>query len=375
MEEMVTKEEFKISEESLKSTLDNMREGCQIISPEWRYLYINAVAANHGHSTVEKLLGKTMMEMYPNIEKTPMFSELEKCMKDRIPIVMENQFAYQNGTKGWFELSIQPVPEGILLFSVDITNRKKTEEQLIESEKKYREAYEQVNFYRDLFTHDINNILQNIISSVDLCFHSMESFEQPQKTRDILNIIKGQVIRGGNLVKNIQTISQLDNLNTPLKIMNLTDKINESIKYIQRRFVTKPLKILTDFPKKAPLIRANELLLDVFEIILANAVLYNEKPIIEIIVKTTQLELDGHQFIRIEFKDNGWGIEDVRKKLIFQEGHHEKKRQSGMGLGLSLVKKVLDSYNGQIWVEDIISGDPSKGSNFIIQIQEANHDI
>jgi signal transduction histidine kinase len=42
-----------------------------------------------------------------------------------------------------------------------------------------------------------------------------------------------------------------------------------------------------------------------------------------------------------------------------------------MGLGLSLVKKILESYNGDIKVEDRVSGDYKQGSNFIIRLQEA----
>ena len=41
-----------------------------------------------------------------------------------------------------------------------------------------------------------------------------------------------------------------------------------------------------------------------------------------------------------------------------------------MGIGLTLVKKAIETYNGQIWVEDRIAGDYSKGSNFIILIPE-----
>lgn len=42
-----------------------------------------------------------------------------------------------------------------------------------------------------------------------------------------------------------------------------------------------------------------------------------------------------------------------------------------MGLGLSLVKKIINSYNGKIWVEDRFKGDFKKGSNFIFLIPEA----
>jgi signal transduction histidine kinase len=42
-----------------------------------------------------------------------------------------------------------------------------------------------------------------------------------------------------------------------------------------------------------------------------------------------------------------------------------------MGLGLSLVKKIVESYNGDIWVEDRVKGDHEQGSNFVVLLQEA----
>jgi len=50
----------------------------------------------------------------------------------------------------------------------------------------------------------------------------------------------------------------------------------------------------------------------------------------------------------------------------------KKGKAEGMGLSLLLVKKILDSFNAEIWVEDRIIGDPSKGSNFIILIPEGS---
>jgi PAS domain S-box-containing protein len=110
--------------------LDKMLEGCQIIGYDWRYLYINDAAAKHGNRAKGELLGKTMMEAYPGIEKTAMFSQLQKCMSKRIPIRMENEFTYPNGEKGWFELNIHPVPEGILILSIGTTERKQMEEKM-----------------------------------------------------------------------------------------------------------------------------------------------------------------------------------------------------------------------------------------------------
>ncbi|MFX1277120.1 MAG: sensor histidine kinase [Promethearchaeota archaeon] len=72
----------------------------------------------------------------------------------------------------------------------------------------------------------------------------------------------------------------------------------------------------------------------------------------------------------MEFIDNGIGIQDSLKKRIFEGGFNKHPSVKGMGLGLSLVKKVIQTYNGTIWVEDKIIGDYSKGSKFIILIPE-----
>ncbi len=123
-------EALRESEKHLRNTLDSMLEGCQIIGFDWRYLYVNDAVARHGRRAKEELLGHTMMEMYPGIEETEMFAALRRCMGKRIPHHMENEFTFPDGSKGWFELSIQPVPEGIFILSLDITDRKRAEEEL-----------------------------------------------------------------------------------------------------------------------------------------------------------------------------------------------------------------------------------------------------
>ena len=126
--------ELRASENRLRTTLDNMLEGCQIIGPDWRYLYINEVAARQGKSTKQKLLGRTMQEMYPGIEKTEVFATLERCMRDRTSTTMDTEFTFPDGDIGWFELSIQPVPEGLFILSMDVTETRRTERALRESQ-------------------------------------------------------------------------------------------------------------------------------------------------------------------------------------------------------------------------------------------------
>lgn len=122
-------------EKQYRFLLQNMREGIQVIGYDWRYLFVNSSVVGQSKYSNEELLGHTMMEKYPGIENTELFWVLQRCMKERKPELFENEFTFPNGAKEWYELSIQPVPEGIFILSMDITERKKTDNELRDSLK------------------------------------------------------------------------------------------------------------------------------------------------------------------------------------------------------------------------------------------------
>jgi PAS domain S-box-containing protein len=130
------------SEERFRTTLESLIEGCQIIDRDWRYLYVNAAAAKQGGQTVERLLGRTIIEAFPGIEQTELFDAFRKTMENRAPQQIENEFTRADGVSAWFQVVIQPVPEGIFILSADITERKRYDEALNESEKRYRLLFE-----------------------------------------------------------------------------------------------------------------------------------------------------------------------------------------------------------------------------------------
>ena len=115
----------------LRHALDTLREGFQIISPDFRYLYVNPQAAAHGRRTPEELNGRTMMECYPGIQETPLFVELSRCMRTRTASVFENEFEFPDGGRRWFEIRIAPVPDGVCIYSIDIQKRKDAEAALL----------------------------------------------------------------------------------------------------------------------------------------------------------------------------------------------------------------------------------------------------
>ena len=88
----------------LGAVLDSLREGIQIVDSEWRYVYVNNAAAEHGRRDKSELIGRTMLECFPGIDQTPMFGVLRACMHAKIPGSTKNDFVYPDGTRRMFEL-------------------------------------------------------------------------------------------------------------------------------------------------------------------------------------------------------------------------------------------------------------------------------
>ena len=110
--------------------LDTLLEGCQVISPDGRYLYINDIAARQGRKPKSDLIGKKMVEAYPGIDQTRMYTVLQKTMEDGKHRTMENEFVYGDGSTGWFELRFDRVPVGVFILSLEITQRKLAETKI-----------------------------------------------------------------------------------------------------------------------------------------------------------------------------------------------------------------------------------------------------
>ncbi len=141
-EQRKTEEALRESEKRFRSTMDCMLEGGQIISRDWRYVYVNDAAERHNRRPRTELLGKRYMDMWPGIESTNVFAVLKRSMEEHVPQAMENRFVFPDGTAAWFELRIEPVPEGLFILSVDITGRKRAEEALQQSEESFRSLFQ-----------------------------------------------------------------------------------------------------------------------------------------------------------------------------------------------------------------------------------------
>jgi PAS domain S-box-containing protein len=135
-----------------RDALDRLLLGFQIIGFDWRYLYVNPAAARHGRKqNPRELVGRTMMEAYPGLENTRLFRELERCMRERCVAAFENEFTFADGTTQWFELRVQPVPEGICVYSIDIRDRKEAALALARRMTRHQSGSMMGRFLQSLF--------------------------------------------------------------------------------------------------------------------------------------------------------------------------------------------------------------------------------
>jgi two-component system cell cycle sensor histidine kinase/response regulator CckA len=140
------------AEERLRSALDNMLEGCFIVGFDWTWLYVNDSAARHSLSTRAALTGRRMTDVYPGIEQSSIFARFRQSMEQRVPQHFLDSYRFPNGATRWYEFSVVPVPEGIFILTLDVTERRLAEDALLRSEERLRQAVRVAHI--GIFDHD-----------------------------------------------------------------------------------------------------------------------------------------------------------------------------------------------------------------------------
>ncbi|MHA1369712.1 MAG: response regulator [Promethearchaeota archaeon] len=278
--------------------------------------------------------------------------------------------ALDDGADGYF---IKPLNIAEVLYKIkEVLEKQRLYQELQNSEKKYKNAYRRLKLYEDLFLHDVNNILQIIQTSNDIIQMVYESSNDKQLLEKIMVVIRDQVNRGKNLVSNIMKLSNLEEERYLFKDIDPLPILNEIINKItsENKHRTLTIKVKTNLMDVK--LKANELIRDIFENIIINAIKFNKNDEIEISINISKIKINQREYIKFEFKDNGIGVPDHLKPIIFNRFDLADENIKYFGLGLTLVKRILDLYSGNIWVEDRIPGSPEKGSNFIFIIPGVN---
>lgn len=155
--------------EHVAPLLDQLPIGVQVVDAAMRYLYLNQVAADHGKSARDRLLGRTMQECYPGIESTPLFHHIRATLDGGQSCELENAFDFPDLSQGWFELRIFRFLDAVAITSVDITQRKR-----LQLQRRHSQRMDAARQLAGGIAHDFNNLLTIVGSYTELVFHDSE---------------------------------------------------------------------------------------------------------------------------------------------------------------------------------------------------------
>jgi signal transduction histidine kinase len=220
----------------------------------------------------------------------------------------------------------------------DITRLKKTEET--------------AKLYLDLMSHDIRNRLQGIVMSVEILNLMVDN---PDSELTIIDI-ENDITRCANLISKVLAAERIDE--APVVPRSLTEALTVSAKTINQRFTS--VIVDCEFEDNKAIMNADRFLETLFINLLENAIIHNPKDEKRVWIQL-QKEHSGYE---ISISDNGIGIDDDRKKSLF-----DKKRRYG-GVGLHVATQIAGKYGGNITVRDRVSGDSSQGADFKVWIPE-----
>ena len=110
---------------SVAAALDHLHMmGFQVIGFDWRWVYVNPAAAAQGHRRREDLVGRVITDEFPGIERQRLFQMMRGAMDTRVSQWDEILFDFPDGVQRWFDVRVEPVPDGICVYSLDIHERK-----------------------------------------------------------------------------------------------------------------------------------------------------------------------------------------------------------------------------------------------------------
>jgi two-component system sensor histidine kinase/response regulator len=152
----------------------------------------------------------------------------------------ELRFKHKNGHWIWIEAKGQTFMDSdgnlkAIIISRDVSERKLNEQKIQESERKFRQLYNQLSFYKDLFAHDIFNVLHIVRSSTELLSLQLSN----QKTKiieDLSKMIEKQIERGTKLMSNAFILSEIEESHISIKNLKLCEVLEDSIEYVKKAY-------------------------------------------------------------------------------------------------------------------------------------------
>ncbi|NMB78389.1 MAG: hybrid sensor histidine kinase/response regulator [Methanomicrobiales archaeon] len=226
-------------------------------------------------------------------------------------------------------------------------------QEVLVAQKRLCEANEEANLYLDIITHDINNVNTGALALTELLHMKAD-----EKSRPIAQRLVASINQSAEIIGNVSTIRRLHEKKEALRDIDLDSVIRHEI----QRYSSGGIHYAgTDVH-----VMADTLLGQVFTNLLGNSMKFSGPgPDIHISVENRR------DHVEVVVADNGPGIPDAMKPVVFDRFRKGKGPRSGKGLGLFIARTLVESYGGSVWAADRVDGNPENGAAIHFTLKKA----
>lgn len=335
---------------------DNMLEGFTVLDRHWTIRRMNAEGLRLTQCNADQVIGCNHWDVWPYLKGTESEVTYRRVMLTGRTEIIENVHTLPDGTRAWMEVRVhRSLNGGIAFFFHDITDRKATQEKL-------RDANRRKDEFLAMLAHELRNPLAPIGAAAELL--QMVKMDEA-RVRQTSQIIDRQVKHMTSLVDDLLDVSRVTRGLIELERARIdinhvvADAIEQATPLIRSRRHQLGLQLTPE----APLVMGDrKRLVQVIGNLLTNSAKYTHEGG-QLLLKTEV----RNKHVLIQVTDNGIGMApDLVSRAfdLFAQGERTSDRSSGgLGLGLALVKSLIELHHGTVACE---SPGVGKGSTFTV---------
>lgn len=325
--------------------LEPVLENEEII--DFRYKITNCAYAAYANTTPDKLYGKKVSQFFPGYYQTEIFDKAVETYKTGVPSTWQNRYN-ADGLDIYIEMSTARLGAGVVVHFTDFTRLQHLQFDL----QKKVEELERSNRNLEEFANAASHDLKEPIRKIQIFTGRLKTQLSKQLNENDLTTfsrIESASRRMGNLVDDLLQYSHVTQTLPEMEWVDLNQKLQVVLEDLELDIQEKAAVI---YVPQLPIIKGyTRQIQQLFQNLISNALKYCRTGVTpEITITVDIVDEDGQPYHCIAVKDNGIGFEQQHAEKIFQmfSRLHAQSEYSGTGVGLSIVKKVIENHNGII---------------------------